>query len=75
MAYLVTVVGCREDGDAPPVMLHLIPLLLDLMTPHKQLQPVLVQEVLGHIRACTSKASRTFVDTLQESCKLQVCIL
>ncbi len=33
-AYLVAVVGCAEDGDTQPVVLHLVAALLDLRAAH-----------------------------------------
>mmetsp|Transcript_61070 Transcript_61070/g.157487 ORF Transcript_61070/g.157487 Transcript_61070/m.157487 type:complete len:248 (+) Transcript_61070:261-1004(+) len=47
--HLVTVVGCREHGDALASMIQLVALLLHLMASDHQLQAVGLQEVLRDI--------------------------
>ncbi len=42
VAHLITIVGCTEDSDAFAVVLHDVPLVLDLVAADHQLEVVLV---------------------------------
>lgn len=55
----IAILGRREDGDTPTVMLHFVALHADLVRTNDRLQPVLLTEPLGDIRA-ELKTNATF---------------